>query len=164
MKSYEAIRKAVQGDSMEHAKALSLHTRTIYKWTEPAVDFSDSGALNPLDRIETIIATALRLGQPVENAHAAIFYLAARFGGSYIPPLLSHDTLKELQQHVYHAVKDFGDLIQTLGAALEPASEMGSRISPNERRDITLKGIDLLQAVAALMRAVETAAHREAGE
>jgi hypothetical protein len=164
VKSYEAIRKAVQGDAVDHAKSLGLHTRTIYKWTEPTVDFSDSGALNPLDRIETIITTAIRLSQPVENAQAPIFYLAARFGGAYIPSLPSNDSFRDLQQHVFHAVEDFGSLIQSVGSALEPSSELGSRISPNERKEITLKGLDLLQAVAALMRSVEMAAAMEAAD
>ncbi len=155
MKSYDALKKAIKGDAVDHAKTMGLHVRTLYKWMEPTVDFSDSGALNPLDRIETIISTATQLGQPIENAHAPIFFLAARFGGVYLPALPANDSLKDLQQHVCHAIKDFGDMVQSIGGALEPTSERGAAISANERREISLKGINLLQAIASLLNAVE---------
>lgn len=61
MKSYEAIGRAIGHQATEFAKRLGLSTSMIYKWTEPCNDYSTSGALNPVDRLETVIETALRI-------------------------------------------------------------------------------------------------------
>lgn len=158
MKTHEVFAKMVRGSALEFAKILRLNVRTIYKWMEPTVDFSDSGALNPLDRIETCIETAQRLGHPPEDAQAPILYLAARFNGTYLPGISHHETLEQLQAEVCHAVSDFGDLMRSLGDAMSPASTCGPNISPDENRQITTKGLNVLHSVAALLRAVDDVA------
>lgn len=155
MKTYEVLKKSIQGDYVEHAKALRLCTSTLHKWTEPTVDFSDSGALNPLDRIETVIATAQTLGHTPESALAPIQYLATRFGGVYIPAIPSHNSLGELSQHVFASLKAFSELMQYVGSATSPASESGVKISPNERKSIHGAGFEVVQLIAALLAAVE---------
>lgn len=155
MKTYEVLKKSIQGDYVDHAKALRLSTSTLHKWTEPTVDFSDSGALNPLDRVETIIATSQALGHAPESALAPIQYLATRFGGVYIPSIHTSNSLGELSQHVFASLKAFGELMQQVGSATSPASESGVKISPNERKRIHGAGFEAVQLITALLAAVE---------
>lgn len=155
MKTYEVLKKTMQGDYIEHAKVLHLSTSTLHKWTEPTVDFSDSGALNPLDRVETIIATSQALGHSPESCFAPIQYLATRFGGVYIPSIPTHNSLSELSQHVFASLKGFSELMQQVGSATSPTSESGAKISPNERKSIHNAGFEAVQLITALLSAVE---------
>lgn len=155
MKTYEVMKKMIGPYFQEMARRLRLSGRTIYRWTEPTDDYSDSGAYSPLDRLEELIDEAKRLGQPPECSFAPVIYLVHRFGGVYIPPLSSQDSIKELTAHVCHVIEDFGTLISTVSRAVEPDSDMGSAISPNERREISMQAIDVIQAVSALLKAVE---------
>lgn len=154
MKSHEAMKKAIQGDAIEHAKALRLNVRSVYRFCEPTTDFSDSGALNPLDRLETIIATSMAMGHPAEHAQAPIVYLAHRFGGTYLPGLGPHQSFSALTAQVCKTVAKFGDMIESVGASVQERSESGQDISPNELRDIHTYGYDLLVSVGELMQLV----------
>lgn len=155
MNTHEILKKTIQGDYVEHAKALRLSTSTLHKWSEPTVDFSDSGALNPLDRVETIIATSQALGHSPESCFAPIQYLATRFGGVYIPSIPTHNSLCELNQHVFASLKAFSELMQSVGSATAPTSESGTKISPNERKSIHNAGFEAVQLITALLSAVE---------
>ena len=80
MKSYEAIQRAINGKTIEHAKALGISLSSVTKWQEPHLDFTDSGSYNPLDRIESITEKSLSLGNPPDRAYAPLQYLTERFG------------------------------------------------------------------------------------
>jgi hypothetical protein len=73
MKTFEALQKAINGNTAYHAKRLGLSAPMLHKWQEPHMDWSDSGAYNPLDRIEAIIEIARSLG--TEEALAPVYYL-----------------------------------------------------------------------------------------
>jgi len=51
MESHEALKLAVGTDAVKMAKRLGRSSSLVHKWCEPSTDFSDSGALNPLDRL-----------------------------------------------------------------------------------------------------------------
>ncbi len=155
MKSHEAMKKAIQGDALEHAKALRLNVRSVYRFCEPATDFSDSGALNPLDRLETIIDKATALGHAAEDAQAPIVYLAQRFNGTYLPGLANNKSFPALTSQVCKTVARFGDMIESVGTSVHEKSDSGQNISPNELREIHTAGFDVLIAVGELMRLVE---------
>ena len=152
MKSHEAIKKAIKTDAAEHGRRLGLQTRTIYRWMEPTDDYTDSGAYNPLDRVESIIAESIERSHATEDAHAPIIYLATRFGGTYLPPLSRNDSLKSLALHACNSIERFGRLMSTLGDAMEDG-----KIVPAERREISLAGIDAIQSIAAVILAAEEA-------
>jgi hypothetical protein len=85
MKSHEALQKAINGKTVEHAKRLGKSTVLINKWQEPHTDFTDSGAYNPLDRIEAIVEESIRQGVPLANALAPIYWLNDRFNLICLP-------------------------------------------------------------------------------
>lgn len=155
MKSHDAMKKAIQGDAIEHAKALRLTARSVYRFCEPTDDFTDSGALNPLDRVETIIATSLAMGHPTEDAQAPILYLAQRFNGTYLPGITPHKTFPALTSQVCKTVARFGAMIESVGASVHEKSDSGHNISPSELREIHSAGFDVLISVGELMRLVE---------
>ena len=117
-KSHEAIQTAVDGHTLEHAKRLRLSTSSLYKHMEPSTDFTDSGTLNPLDRIETIIETALTLGTPQKKALGPLNYLAGRFNVVAIP--LPHFTpgLGSLTHELVRTISEFGDLVKASSDAM----------------------------------------------
>jgi len=92
MFSHEALKLAVGRDTVEHAKAHHKSTSLIHKWTEPATDYTDSGAFSPLDRLEILVDTSLRLGN-VSRSHslAPISFLAARFHLAYASTRIGPD-------------------------------------------------------------------------
>ncbi len=118
MKSYEAIQTAIAGKTVEHAKRLHKSSSLINKWQEPSTDYTDSGSHNPLDRIETIIETALALGIPFEDATAPIKYLEEHFGivGVKIQPVCL--AMNELSLDLLKSIEEFGHLAQEASVAM----------------------------------------------
>ncbi|NOZ67973.1 MAG: hypothetical protein GXP46_01690 [Deferribacteres bacterium] len=150
MTSYDALNKAIGGKTREHAKALGLSTALLYKWQEPSTDWTDSGSYNPLDRIETIIETALKLGQGRNDAFAPLHYLARRFNQILIPAPSSATCLKELQQALMKTIKEFSDLARASAAALEDG-----RLDPREAEQIKKEGWELIEQASAFVKLIE---------
>lgn len=153
MESWEALGRCVGRDTVKHAKALGRSTALVNKWTEPSTDFSDSGAINPVDRIETMIETALSLGNVSRSdALAPLQYLALRFGCTLInlPPSLPH--LKDLTDQINHSSKEFGHFISANCEALEDG-----RITRDEFRHIDSEGMHLIQAVGSVIKLADEA-------
>lgn len=153
MKSHEAIQTAIAGKTIEHAKRLRLSSSIIHKWQEPSTDFTDSGTLNPVDRVETIIETSISLGCARDKALAPIQYLNERFGiiGITIPENSHHH--KELSKELLQAIKEFGDLAACAAEALKNGS-----ISKKENANIQRDGWELLRQVALFMHQAGRAA------
>lgn len=146
MKSYEALATAINRSTPDHAKAMHLSTSLVNKWQEPCVDFSDSGCHNPLDRIESVIETSLKLGNPVEVALSPVFYLASRF--NFVPLILPSvpPNLAELSKQLNHLIKHFGQLIEESAGALEDG-----RITLDERRTLDRSAQHLMAALGSFM-------------
>jgi len=153
MESYEALGTAINRKTAVHARALGLSLPTVHKWQEPSADFSDSGAYNPLDRIETIMATSLHLGNPTEVAMAPVFYLANRF--SFIPlfSTLGTSDLPEISRQLNRVVAEFGNLIRESADALDDG-----KVSPAERRQIERAGMNLFTQLGHFMYLIKEAA------
>jgi len=145
MESHEAIRKAIKGKTVEFAKRLGLATVTVNKWQEPTADWSDSGAFNPLDRMETIIEKALEDGRTPDEAFAPIYFLAERFGLVVIP-LPACDCLEDLSKELLETIKEFGHLASEASDAMADG-----RISRAEASRIEEEGNDLLRHVSAFI-------------
>lgn len=156
MKSYEAIQRTVKGETVLHAKELHLSSSTVGKWQEPTTDFTDSGAFNPLDRIEKIIETSLKLGKTVrEDALAPIQFLAQRFNCVLVPLPEKSPTLKNLQAQLSNTVKSFGQLMEQSADAMED-----NIITGNERKDIERMGQHLMHHLGCYLEMVKEASER----
>lgn len=148
MKSYEAFQAAIRGKTVEFARKLGLSTPLIHKWQEPSTDFTDSGALNPLDRIETVIEEAQRQGNP--DAFAPVHYLAERFGLVIIGDVNGPLCLNELTKELLHTSKEFGELAAAASKALED-----HKLNRNEIKEIKKEGWELIRQTASFLRKIE---------
>lgn len=84
MDTYQALAVAIGPHVAAVAKRLQKSTSLIHKWMEPSTDWTDSGTLNPLDRLTDIIETARACGQG-DAAYEPVRWLARRFGMICIP-------------------------------------------------------------------------------
>lgn len=151
MHSYEAIQDAIRGKTVEHAKALGVSVSLVAKWQEPHVDFTDSGAYNPLDRIATVVETALRLGVPKSKALSPVFYLNYHFGLVCFP-LPTNGAGAAVNDELIKTIKEFADLAQATSESL-----MDGRISHIEAKMIIREGQEAMRSVGALLEVVKEA-------
>lgn len=131
MNTFDAIRRAIAGTTVIHAKELHVSTSLVNKWQEPSTDFTDSGAYNPLDRVEKIVETSLKLETPREDALAPLQYLADRFNCLLIPLPDKSPSLKTMHTQLAMLVKEFSHLMDSTSAAMEDG-----RITAEELRTI----------------------------
>ena len=152
MKSYEAIQKAIDGNTVEHAKQLHRSTSMLNKWQEPSTDFTDSGAYNPLDRIETIIKTSLALGTDPQKALAPIQYLAQRFNQIIIPvPETKNISVNDAAKALLKVVEEFGHLSTEAAKAFED-----NKIKPHEVKKIEKEVWDLITQASIFLFKIKT--------
>lgn len=146
MKSHEAIQKAINGKTVEHAKRLGKSISLLSKWQEPNVDYTDSGAYNPLDRIEAIVETSLNHGNSFEAATAPIKYLEERFGIIGIVLSKNIPDMNEVSRELLETVQEFGQLAEAASKALADG-----HITPQEYIRIEKEGWDLIRQVTEFM-------------
>lgn len=150
MKTFEAMGMAIGRDRVEHAKALHKSVHLISKWTEPSTDFTDSGTFNPLDRIETIIETALKIGNVSQpQALAPLYYLAGRFNCQLLPIPSQHPCLQDLAAQLCTTITEFGQMVSASGEAMSDGI-----ISPDERRRIEKEALELQAAIGLFTQMV----------
>lgn len=148
MYSYEAIQRAIQGKTVEHAKRLGKSTSLISKWQEPHTDYTDSGAYNPLDRIEGIVDTAMQLGVTREEALSPVYWLNHRFDlVCFHLPKADGDAVSS---ELIKTIKEFSDLVQATSEALA-AGKIARRA---EAGRIIREGEEALRAIGALIALV----------
>lgn len=149
METHSALNRCIGKNSVAVAKRLRRSVQLIYKWQEPATDFSESGTHNPLDTIEEIIEISMREGQKSDDALAPVHYLAQRFGLICLPNgLKKSDDLTSKQ--LVKMIKEFADLAQAASDALGD-----NKISINEARVIDQEGWEAVRAITAFLYKVE---------
>jgi hypothetical protein len=150
--SYEAIDMCIGKFSKEQAKALHLSLSLVHKWQEPSTDFEDSGAFNPLDRIETIMDKALELGVDLSDAMSPLYYLAERFNHIAIPinkePAGAETVVRELMA----MIAEFGSLVRDTSSAMADGV-----ITPAEFRRLKGEGWSLIRQIATFLQSAEQA-------
>ena len=146
MKSHEAIQIAINGKTVEHAKRLGKSISLLSKWQEPQGDYTDSGAYNPLDRIEAIVEKSLSLGNSFEDATAPIKYLEEKFGiiGIVLPK--NPPCMNEMSQELLETIHEFGQLAEAASKAL-----WDGKITSQEYLKIEKEGWDLIRQVTEFM-------------
>lgn len=155
MKSYEALNRCINRKTVEHAKNLQLSTSLLHKWQEPSTDFTDSGALNPLDRIEALIEKSISLGTRKEDALAPVQYLAERFGLIVIPVPEVEPDVGKVSVELLKAIEEFGDLAREASAALRDG-----RITYAEFDRINREAWELIRQVAVFLQKAEMAVRK----
>lgn len=152
MQSHKSIQEAIAGETVEHAKALHLSTALVNKWQEPSTDFTDSGALNPLDRLKTIIHTALRLGKS-KDPYAPLHDLAADCNHVAFPIPRPNGDLGALTSELLDAVREFGKLSEEASKSM-----VSGDISQREFERIEKRGNSLCREVMEFVAAAKEAA------
>ncbi len=155
MKSYEALNRCINRKTVEHAKNLQLSTSLLHKWQEPSTDFTDSGALNPLDRIEALIEKSIALGTKKEDALAPVQYLAERFGLIVIPVPEVEPDVGKVSVELLKAIEEFGDLAREASAVLRDG-----RITYAEFDRINREAWELIRQVAVFLQKAEMAVRK----
>jgi len=145
--SFEAMDRCIGRHRMAVAKALHKSPALVSKWMEPAADFTDSGTLNPLDRLETIITAAIHEGHPKDEATAPIVYLAGKFGLTVVSLPEAPTTLKDILTESHRAIKEFGHYIEAFSEAIEDG-----KVSPLERMHVEVEGYQAVQHILAVIR------------
>lgn len=155
-KSYEALEECIRRDTPEVAKALHQSLSLVSKWKEqPATDedFQQSGARNPLDRIETIISAVERIDP--ERAHVPIKWLCARFG--FMPPVKMPEGVKG-DKDIFQAIlawnKEFGETCIKVSKSMEDGRITRDEFQgiSKEFRESFAAGLRLLQVLEGKVR------------
>lgn len=155
LQSFEALDTCIGRYTKEHAKELHLSLSLVHKWQEPSTDFSDSGAYNPLDRIETIIATSLEMGVDPADALAPLYYLAERFRHAAYPLHDGQASPEDVSAELIETIGVFGDLVR------DTAEIMADNvIKPAECRRLKQEGQALIRQISVFLDAAEHAVLR----
>ena len=118
------------GDSVAMAKRLGRSSSLIQKWCEPSTDFSDSGAYNPLDRINGMMDEAELLRKSSKDILAPIRYLS-KGRGFFIPTPKITFSSNQIILQTAKTIKEVGEALTAAGMALED-----NKLTPNERRQV----------------------------
>lgn len=152
VKSWESLKICIGPFTEEVAKRLGRNKFTIYKWTEPSEDFTDSGKLNPIDRTEHIIETALSHGIKRPNALAPLDYLEQRFGRIAIDVPTPFGCHMAVTKQLLASIEEFASLTHEVSKDLADG-----KIDPHEAKRIRREGYHAMQAIGQLIARVEEA-------
>lgn len=156
MQSHEAIQKPINGKTLAHAKRLGVSLSLVSKWQEPSTEFDDSGAYNPLDRIETIMEGSRAEGNGPERYLAPLHYLAMKFHQIVFSAPAPGKELSELHKELSRITKEFGDLLSVSGEKFSDG-EVCSRDARTIRQEV----YELQTALSAFLAKVEEAAAKD---
>ncbi|MDB6168367.1 MAG: hypothetical protein JWM88_1231 [Verrucomicrobia bacterium] len=144
MQSHEVLREVFKKTSAKQiASDMNLSLSLIYKWTEPPVDDSGSGANNPLDRV----------GQLIRSTHDPRIaqWVAEQTGGFFIrnPANLAHPG--QLIPLTNDIVQEFADMLATIAS-----SAADNKITPEEAKKIRARWEELKSVTENFVRACES--------
>jgi hypothetical protein len=113
------------------AADMNLSLSLIYKWTEPPEPAVGTGAINPLDRVETLFRTT--------NDIRLVQWICQRAGGFFVKNPKTHNAHPDfLIPATNEIVQEFADLLAVVASA---ASD--NRITPDESRRIRARWEEL---------------------
>ncbi len=150
-KSFEALDETIRRHTTIVADDLHLSGRLVRMWCSPPSTIDDpdqSGARNPLDRLETIITTIAKIDP--DRAYVPIEWLCARFG--FMPPVkmpASNTSDKELMQAILTYNKEFGETSQKLAEVLKD-----NKVSKAELKELSKECMEAVQAVMGLLAVI----------
>ncbi len=154
IESWEAIRKATKGISSRIAKRLKLHPDLIRKWGRPCENWNDTGAINPLDRLEELIKEALDSGKKTkEQALAPLHWLADQFNMIVSKRPEQEAGIKGVLQELTTVISSFGRFTETTSGAIAD-----SKLEPREIKAIKEKINALHRELSSFEKIIESSA------
>lgn len=143
MESHEVMREVLRETPAKRvASEMGLSLSLVYKWAEPPVDDSGSGANNPLDRVGQL----LRISNDVRIAQ----WVCERANGFYIRNPEAAKQIKHLIPVTNDIVQDFADMLATIAQAAGD-----NAISDDEARKIRQRWEDLKSVTEGFVKAAE---------
>lgn len=148
--SFEALEECIRRDSHAVAKVLGMSPSIVQKWKEAPrteEDFTQSGARNPLDRIQAIIDAVEK--KDAARAHIPILWLCAQNGLS-TPFRLPKVTGKSaINKALLAWTKEFGETCKKVSEALEDG-----KVDKSELKLISREMMEDIAAGLALLEAL----------
>jgi hypothetical protein len=137
MESHELLKEVLKKTSAKQIAAeMSLSLSLIYKWAEPPVDGTGSGANNPLDRIEQLVR--------ITGDGRIAQWICELAGGFYIANPKVKPDAQQLIPSTNSIVQEFADMLGV--------------IAPDEAKAIRRRWEDLKSVTEGFVR------HAEQGE
>ncbi len=143
MQSHELLKEVLKKTSAKQISAdMGLSLSLIYKWAEPPVDGTGSGAYNPLDRIEQLLKTTSdeRIAQ----------WVCERAGGFFITNPKGKPHAYQLMPATNSIVQEFADMLGVIALAA-----VDNTISLSEARAIRRRWEDLKSVTEGFVRNCE---------
>jgi hypothetical protein len=141
MKSHELLREVFDSCSPKQvATDLGLSLSMVYKWAEPA---GESGAANPLDRIEGLLKST--------QDQRIVQWVCERAGGFFIPnPNVARQRSFAVLPATNRIVQEFADMLAVIASAA-----LDNSISPTEAEKIRSRWEDLKSVTEGFVRCCE---------
>lgn len=146
MEAYEAMQRMSSGIVSQIAKAVNRSPNLVARWCLPSDDYSDSGALSDLDRLERAMSASLLAGKKNRDALAPLFYLNQRFGLRGLPPVTVEHDIESLTRQTALTMKEVSEAIAKSAEVMADGD-----ISPNDRREALkeiYEGIESMMGLA----------------
>lgn len=128
MESYEVLRDCIHERGVKTvASELKLSTSLVYKWCQPRQE--DSGADNPLDRIQRVIE--------VTGNQAPIHWLCQQFQGFFVVNPTADSNLKSepALQATQSLLREFSDILAEVSSSLLDDNSITEDEAGNIRRE-----------------------------
>jgi hypothetical protein len=143
MQSHELLKEVLKKTSAKQISAeMGLSLSLIYKWAEPPVDETGSGANNPLDRIEQLLR--------ITNDERIAQWVCERSGGFFVKNPKSKPEPYQLIPSTNSIVQEFADMLGVIAVA---ASD--NAISKDEAKAIRRRWEDLKSVTEGFVRNCE---------
>ena len=143
MQSHELLKEVLKKTSAKQISAeMGLSLSLIYKWAEPPVEETGSGANNPLDRIEQLLRTTgdERIAQ----------WVCERAGGFFIHNPKAKPHPYQLIPSTNSIVQEFADMLGVIAIAAAD-----NTVTPAEAKAIRRRWEDLKSVTEGFVRNCE---------
>jgi len=143
MESHEVLKEVLKKTSAKQISAdMGLSLSLIYKWAEPPVDETGSGANNPLDRIDQLLK--------ITKDERIAQWVCERAGGFFITNPKAKPHPYQLIPSTNSIVQEFADMLGVIAVA---ASD--NRITAEEAKAIRRRWEDLKSVTEGFVQQCE---------
>jgi len=152
--SWEAEKAVIDGDVVGVARAFRVTTSMVYKWQEANTDFTDSGTINHIDKIDMLIDMAIARGSSPQNCFAPLYHFANRYDHCCFPLVKKHACTGDLIKDLTRTIGEFGELTTAFSFAFDE----DQKIDRKEAEKIKKEGWDLINQILHFLEEVNSVA------